>query len=73
MCNRLPEINKNGDAGIFPVYYSLKSGLIDTVQRICSFLLLLNNILTERELIGAADGGCPTNTLMIHVEKVVVR
>ena len=21
MCNRLPEINKNGDAGIFPVYY----------------------------------------------------
>ena len=24
MCNRLPEINKNGDAGIFPVYYSLK-------------------------------------------------
>ena len=23
MCNRLPEINKNGDAGIFPVYYSL--------------------------------------------------
>ena len=25
MCNRLPEINKNGDAGIFPVYYSLKA------------------------------------------------
>ena len=25
MCNRLPEINKNGDAGIFPVYYSLNS------------------------------------------------
>ena len=24
MCNRLPEIKKNGDAGIFPVYYSLK-------------------------------------------------
>ena len=24
MCNRLPEITKNGDAGIFPVYYSLK-------------------------------------------------
>ena len=24
MCNRLPEIMKNGDAGIFPVYYSLK-------------------------------------------------
>ena len=23
MCNRLPEIYKNGDAGIFPVYYSL--------------------------------------------------
>ena len=24
MCNRLPEVMKNGDAGIFPVYYSLK-------------------------------------------------
>ena len=31
MCNRLPEINKNGDAGIFPVYYSLniyKAGIV---------------------------------------------
>ena len=27
MCNRLPEINKNGDAGIFPVYYSLNNVL----------------------------------------------
>ena len=27
MCNRLPEINKNGDAGIFPVYYSLKEDI----------------------------------------------
>ena len=24
MCNSLPEMMKNGDAGIFPVYYSLK-------------------------------------------------
>ena len=24
MCNRLPELMKNEDAGIFPVYYSLK-------------------------------------------------
>ena len=31
MCNRLPEINKNGDAGIFPVYYSLKS-LVHKIQ-----------------------------------------
>ena len=23
VCNRLPEIMKNGDAGVFPVYYSL--------------------------------------------------
>ena len=28
MCNRLPEINKNGDAGIFPVYYSLKRAVL---------------------------------------------
>ena len=27
MCNRLPELMKNGDAGIFPVYYSLKHAL----------------------------------------------
>ena len=25
MCNRLPELMKNGDTGIFPVYYSLNS------------------------------------------------
>ena len=25
MCNRLPELIKNGDAGIFPVYYSLNA------------------------------------------------
>ena len=25
MCNRLPEMMKNGDAGIFPVYYSLNN------------------------------------------------
>ena len=24
MCNRLPEMMKNGDVGIFPVYYSLE-------------------------------------------------
>ena len=27
MCNRLPEMVKNGDAGIFPVYYSLNTKL----------------------------------------------
>ena len=27
MCNHLPEIMKNGDAGIFPVYYSLKAAV----------------------------------------------
>ena len=34
MCNRLPEIMKNGDAGIFPVYYSLNV-LIESVHKIC--------------------------------------
>ena len=28
MCNRLPEIMKNGDAAIFPVFYSLKYDLL---------------------------------------------
>ena len=31
MCNRLPKLMKNGDAGIFPVYYSLKhAGRVNT-------------------------------------------
>ena len=30
MCNRLPEIMKNGDARIFPVYYSL--AVVNTVE-----------------------------------------
>ena len=37
MCsNRLPEMMKNGDAGIFPVYYSLKSrsGLYSVLSNI---------------------------------------
>ena len=29
ICNRLVELTKSGDAGIFPVYYSLKSSLLD--------------------------------------------
>ena len=42
MCNRLPEIVKNGDAGIFLVYYSLK-GAVYTVWIFiysCKFLEL---------------------------------
>ena len=31
MCNRLPEIMKDGDAGIFPVYYSLKEAAINYI------------------------------------------
>ena len=27
MCNRLPGLMKSGDAGIFPVYYSLKTDI----------------------------------------------
>ena len=35
MCNRLSEIMKNGDAGIFPVYYSLKHN-IENTKHCCS-------------------------------------
>ena len=36
MCNRLPEMMKSGDAGIFPVYYSLKHNLLtDTFFLFC--------------------------------------
>ena len=31
MCNRLPDLMNNGDAGIFPVYYSLKA-VLNTVE-----------------------------------------
>ena len=40
MCNRLPEIKKNGDAGIFPVYYSLKVAVNTIVPRSPFFLFL---------------------------------
>ena len=46
MCNRLPEMMKNGDAGIFPVYYSLKA-VVNTVggllasRRVFSWLPLV--------------------------------
>ena len=56
MCNRLPEINKNGDAGIFPVYYSLN---IYFVQRSLApsdpnfdTLLSQYNDNTEEESLG---------------------
>ena len=29
MCNRLPELRKHGDTGIFPVYYSLNLRTVD--------------------------------------------
>ena len=45
MCNRLPEINKNGDAGIFPVYYSLKQQNVSVQQQYNSTNILYLNIL----------------------------
>ena len=42
MCNRLPEINKNGDAGIFPVYYSLKELDLE-VRKVPGNFLKANN------------------------------
>ena len=32
ICNRLVEIMKSGDAGIFPVYYSLKARRIQSIR-----------------------------------------
>ena len=45
MCNRLPEIKKNGDAGIFPVYYSLKD--LNKGEQVDFF-----NIIQERPTTG---------------------
>ena len=39
MCNRLPETNKNGDAGIFPVYYSLNHSLYSVRVSISYYVL----------------------------------
>ena len=39
MCNHLPELMKNGDAGIFPVYYSLKWVLVHS----CTFTAVPTN------------------------------
>ena len=50
MCNRLPEIKKNGDAGIFPVYYSLK-----IVITPCSSVKRFANNLVERNLSENSD------------------
>ena len=36
MCNRLPEMMKNGNAGIFPVYYSLKHANQKKLARIAA-------------------------------------
>ena len=39
MCNRLPEVMKNGDPGIFPVYYGLNPfGTIGLTTAILFFL-----------------------------------
>ena len=44
MYNRLPEMMKNGDVGIFPVYYSLKAyhkpATQSTLHTHCSLLFL---------------------------------
>ena len=52
MCNRLPEIKKNGDAGIFPVYYSLKYGMfLRTVRQRLHFLKLKDGLQLSDQFI----------------------
>ena len=56
MCNRLPEIKKNGDAGIFPVYYSLNGTWNDN----CRNLLVIrvdNSRLCELRLDHLIEDG----------------
>ena len=49
MCNRLPEIKKNGDAGIFPVYYSLKDLPVSSRFTPSECLSLKFSTLTARQ------------------------
>ena len=57
MCNRLPEINKNGDAGIFPVYYSLKNMIYTTTcATLCHFWCFVFNLSSSCD-IGEPDMG----------------
>ena len=50
MCNRLPEINKNGDAGIFPVYYSRPTSDPGQDVTLPSCILLLYNFNLYRHI-----------------------
>ena len=66
MCNRLPEMMKNGDAGIFPLYYSLNSyfTLIKAAscsgpqwfRDVCKFATDLRVRATKGSIIGARFG-----------------
>ena len=47
MCNRLPEIMKNGDAGIFPVYYSLKKTRIIENNNNMNIVFILLKLLVQ--------------------------
>ena len=46
MCNHLPEMMKNGDAGIFPVYHSLNDREFKSENKsFIVFILILRRVL----------------------------
>ena len=50
VCNRLPERMKNGDAGIFPVYYSLKRKV-----RMCCYQLCGAGFINSSDVVQVDD------------------
>ena len=75
MCNRLPEINKNGDAGIFPVYYSLKLTIVTHLsfsERIAianlSLLIITVGIYYSVDSLSAI---CDDHTYYIHAPTTI--
>ena len=52
MCNRLPEIMKNGDAGIFPVHYSLNEKMMQPGEVPCQFMMEIDRLAVDLHRLG---------------------
>ena len=52
MCNRLPETMKNGDAGIFPVYYSLNEKVMQPGEDPRQFMMEIDQLAVDLHRLG---------------------
>ena len=70
MCNRLPEVNKNGDAGIFPVYYSLKSKYTVDLDSWCSLFLFGCPCMAINVIVQYSGGFLPDIILLTKYDYI---